>query len=542
MLFGLLLLVFAAGVYLYCSVDTLEPKIDVDIDDYELAVYSDSVRVCGDNTLVLNEYGLWEARLVGDAVGRGAAYGRMSRDLLKFQEDVFVRQIHEMISSERWVKFLHKLIFIFNRRMASHIPVEYREEIYAVSLSCTDVYDDYGTPYGRQLNYHAAHDIGHVMQEYMLVGCSSFALWGDESATGGLVVGRNFDFYVGDNFAKNKVILSVAPADGYRFVSVTWPGMMGVVSGMNEHGLTVTINAAKGAIPTSSAMPISLLTRHILQYATNIDEAYSIAGQFKTFVSEAILIASAKDGCAAVIEKTPEKTALFRQKTNRLVCTNHYQSEVFGSDKYNIENIATSDSPYRFARLNNLIDELTPIDSMDAVCILRNRYGADNQDIGLTNEKSINQFIAHHSVVFYPNELKIWVSTSPWQLGEYVCYDLNHIFYNDDVCASYSIPKYNIAADSIALKHDYPQICKYREQYKVIKEAIRDKRQLSEDYISDFLSVNPRYYQTYNIVGDYLLSVKQVTPALDYWRKALECEIPRVGEREAIIRKIRKHD
>ena len=67
--------------------------------------------------------------------------------------------------------------------MAKHIPDEYREEIYAMSLSCTNEYNSYGTPYGRQLNYHAAHDIGHAMQEYMLVGCSSFAVWDEESET-----------------------------------------------------------------------------------------------------------------------------------------------------------------------------------------------------------------------------------------------------------------------------------------------------------------------------------------------------------------------
>ncbi len=37
--------------------------------------------------------------------------------------------------------------------------------------------------------------------------------------------------------------------------------MIGVLSGMNETGLTVTINAVKSDMPTASATPISILTR-----------------------------------------------------------------------------------------------------------------------------------------------------------------------------------------------------------------------------------------------------------------------------------------
>ena len=79
-----------------------------------------------------------------------------------------------------------------------------------------------------ELNYDAAHDIGHAMQEYMLVGCSSFAVWNQESADSSLVVGRNFDFYVGESFAENKIVLFMNPENGYKYASITWPGMMGV--------------------------------------------------------------------------------------------------------------------------------------------------------------------------------------------------------------------------------------------------------------------------------------------------------------------------
>lgn len=132
--------------------------------------------------------------------------GALLRDLMYYQEQVFVDQIHRIVPSDLYLSFLKVLITIFNRNLGEYVPEENRLEIYAMSQSCSHEFDAIGTPYQRQLNYHAAHDIGHAMQEYMLVGCSSFAVWGDRSADSSLLVGRNFDFYVGDDFARNKLI------------------------------------------------------------------------------------------------------------------------------------------------------------------------------------------------------------------------------------------------------------------------------------------------------------------------------------------------
>lgn len=539
----LVLSVFIVGCYLYYSSDYLPPDLKINKNSYKIYQYSDSIRYCGDNMLLRNKYGLWEVKISGSPLQRGAAYGAMCKDLMEYQEDVFVDQINKIVSSKKKLEFLHKLVAIFNRNMASHIPQEYREEIFAISSFCSDKYNNYGNPYERQLNYHAAHDIGHSLQEYMLVGCSSFATWDDMSVDRKLVVARNFDFYVGDDFAKNKMVLFVEPEKGYKFASVSWPGMMGVVSGMNEKGLTVTINAAKGPIPISSATPISIVVRRILQYSSNIEEAYKIASVYKTFVSESILVGSAKDGRAVVIEKSPEKISMYETDKTNIVCTNHYQSKEFKDDDYNIENIKNSDSRYRLLRLNELIEARSPIDVNDAVDILRNRYGISGADIGLTNEKSINQFIGHHSVVFLPQELKMWVSTSPWQIGPFVCYDLHEVFSDKSRREkSYAVEDLSLPYDSISMTRDYDRVVRYRCQVHRIKDAINRCETLPKGYIEDFISNNGNFFQTYNTVGDYLISLGDKDEAVKMWKYALSKEIPRKSEVISIEKKIKKYD
>ena len=555
-LLSLLVILIAGVCYLYFSADMLTPKHEPGIIMTKVShadttimvpaevLYNDTLdlRYYDGNFLRHSESGLWELFVKGDAFQRGEAIGKLSSDLLHYQEKVFVDQIREIVPSDSYLKFLRFFIVLFNRHLGENVLEEYRNEIYGISLSCTHEYDFIGTPYERQLNYHSAHDLGHAMQDYMLVGCSSFATWGTQSADSSLLIGRNFDFYVGDAFAENKQVAFYVPEQGYRFASVGWPGMIGVLSGMNETGLTVTINAAKSAVPTGSATPISILTREILQYAATIDEAFAIAQKRETFVSESILIGSAKDGKTAIIEKSPEKTVLFTGKeANRLICTNHYQSEEFSKDERNMENIRTSDSPYRFARLTELINENLPINVSKAASILRDHKGLQNTDLGLANEMAINQFIAHHSVIFQPEKRLMWVSTSPWQCGKYVAYDLNKIF-KDTIDWQHEIysSALTIPEDKFIDTPEFQHLLTYKKLTPLLLKKIRKKEKIEESVLKTYQASNPSLYYVYEVIGDYYEGMQQPQQAIAYWQQALKRPIPKLQEKERIQQKIQK--
>lgn len=541
-LLALVLVLFGTTAYLIYSADMCQPEINESIPNDSL-VFEEDFRKWGDNYLRHSESGLWEMKLTGSDFHRGVAFGKLANDLLYYQEKVFVDQIKQIVPSESYLRFLGGFTLIFNRNLGKHIPEEFRREIYGVSLSCSDEFNYISTPYERQLNYHAAHDLGHAMQDYMLVGCSSFATWGQESADSTLIIGRNFDFYVGDDFAKNKIVAFYEPEKGYKFASVTWAGMTGVLSGMNEAGLTVTINAAKSDMPTSAKTPISILAREILQYASTIDEAYKIAQSRETFVAESLFIGSAKDRKVAIIEKSPNKIDIVIPSDNQksLICTNHYQSNAYSDDERNIENIQTSDSKYRFDRLTQLLKQNKPLDSSKSASILRNRFGLDNSEVGLTNEMAINQFIAHHSVIFEPEKRIMYVSTSPWQIGKYVAYDLNKIF-NDSIDFRNEIysAELTIAEDSMIHNDTYNKILQYKDLAKYIKKKTNEKYKISADTLIIFEKSNSEYYYMYELLGDYYSSQKEMTEAREQWKKALTKAIPKKNEKDRILEKLEK--
>ena len=247
----------------------LNPPVvkNTEVENLQLTQIDSSFSYIKNNWLKKNDFGLWEMYIEGKAYERGIINGKLSKDLIYKQENAFVNQIKTMIPSESYLKFLKSFIGFFNRNIDKHIIDEYQKEIYGISKSASEQFNFIAPNYQRILNYHAAHDIGHALQNMSLVACTGFAAWDSRSADSSLIIGRNFDFYVGDDFAKEKIIMFCNPEKGNKFMIVTWGGMIGATSGMNDQGLTITLNAAKSEIPYSAATPISLVAREILQYA-----------------------------------------------------------------------------------------------------------------------------------------------------------------------------------------------------------------------------------------------------------------------------------
>ncbi|MCX6204770.1 MAG: C45 family autoproteolytic acyltransferase/hydrolase [Bacteroidetes bacterium] len=479
--------------------------------------------------------GLYELYVEGDGFERGIINGKLTRELVIRQEDHFSEQIYKMVPSEYKRSYLKYLIGWFNRKLDQNITEEYKEEIYGISESASDKYQYLGNNYQRILNYHAAHDIGHALQNLALVGCSSFGTWNNNSEDSTMIIGRNFDFYVGDKFAEDKIVAFFNPKYGHKFMTVTWGGFIGAVSGMNDMGLTVTINAAKSDYPLSSATPVSIVTREILQYAKNIAEAVAIAKSRNMFVSESFLVASAIDNKAVIIEKTPNTMDVYDSHKNYIICTNHFQSNELANSKKNIEQINESASNYRYERLKELINSSGKNNIQKTINILRDRRGLKNNNIGNGNEKAINQLIAHHSIVFEPQKQMVWVSTSPWQLGQFVAYDLKKIFKLRGLKKNVEVSDstLTIPPDSFLLTKEYKDF----ESFRVFKQRILNGFKVNTDSL---IVSNPEFYYSYILAGDYSYKLNDYTKALLYYNLALTKIIASKKEEDYIKDQIKR--
>ncbi|MCT2564380.1 C45 family autoproteolytic acyltransferase/hydolase [Chryseobacterium herbae] len=504
---------------------------------------NDSTFSFNQNYLTKNKQQLWELYIKGNPVQLGYNNGALTQNLMQQQEEIFFSKVEGFVPSKFKQKLLRGFLKWYNRKMYLNVREDYQAELYGLAQYSSDKYNFIAPKYLRNLYLHGAHDIGHAMQDLAMVGCTSLAVWNENTEDGQLLIGRNFDFYVGDDFAKNKLIEFVEPDTGIPYMSVSWPGMIGVVSGMNKEGITVTINAGKSKIPLTAKTPISLVTREILQYAKNIDEAIAIAKKRKVFVSESILVGSAHDKNAVIIEVSPQNFGVYKvENTSKVFCTNHFQSEAYKDDKRNQKHIVESHSEYRYEKLQELLEEKKKLNPEKMAAILRDKSGLKDQKIGYGNEKAINQLLAHHSVIFSPEKRLVWVSSNPYQLGEFVCYDLNEIFSGKKAAESLQAKTaLNIARDPFADSQEFENYEMYKMMSEEVSAATNSKDIfLTDDFIPHYLSLNPDFWLGYDQAGQYYYSKKEFANAKTAFEKALTKEITTVPDRKNVEKYLKK--
>lgn len=519
-----------------------------DVSQYYLEIpkvniINDSTFSFDQNYLTKNKQQLWELYIKGNPLQLGYNNGALTQDLMQKQEEIFFSKVEGFVPSKFKQKLLSGFLKWYNRKMYLNVRDDFQAELYGLSQYSSDKYDFIAPKFRRAMYLHGAHDIGHAMQDLMVVGCTSLAVWNENTEDGDLLIGRNFDFYVGDEFAKNKLIEFVEPENGIPYLSVSWPGMIGVVSGMNKEGITVTINAGKSKIPLTAKTPISFVTREILQYATTIDEAIAIAKKRKVFVSESILVGSANDKNTVIIEVSPDNFGVYRvENSSKVFCTNHFQSEAYKNDKRNQKHIVESHSEYRYEKLQELLQENKKLNPEKMASILRDKSGLKGEKIGYGNEKAINQLLAHHAVIFSPQKKLVWVSSNPYQLGEFVCYDLNEIFSDKRLkSGEFAKSNLNIAKDPFVDSQEFENYEEFKFAHSEIQKAIdSDNMILTDDFIPHYQSLNPDFWLVYYQSGKYYFKQKEYSKAKTEFEKALTKEITTLPDKENVEKYLKK--
>lgn len=529
-----LLFLLAGGAFIYADY-YLQPDIPVvphrSIEE-NIVETIEGNRTFGSNWLRNDETGIWEMYLDGDAYDRGFAAGKLSEDLLSFQEEAFTSRLAEFVPNPLKQRLLIAFGKYYNHSITDHIPVEYQREVYGISRSADDAFLFMGGHYQRKLIYHAGHDVGHAFQNMGFVsGCSAVAA--RDSTDNSVIIARNFDFYVGDDFAKNKVVACVKPDSGYAFLSLSWPGMVGVVSAMNEKGLVVFLNAGPSQMPKGVKTPVTLIAREIVQYAADLKGALEIAEKRDVFVAENFVIASAEDDDAMIIEKSPGSTVVYNSSSKNLICTNHFQSEENRETEANLNARESTSTQYRYDRIRELLDSTQVHNPADLINLLHNRKGLNGETLGNGNEMSLNQLTGHHTIAFHPSEKKIYIAAVPNQNGPILVYNLDSIF-QPGIENPHRLWSDTITRNQFIQSREYADYLLYRAETSTLQADINSGKTWETERLTAFESLNPDLYQTYALLGKYHLKNKDGAAAVKYLKSALDMPIPWKRKRDEL--------
>jgi hypothetical protein len=158
-------------------------------------------------------------------------------------------------------------------------------------------------------------------------GCSTITLPAEASPDGVARFGRNLDFPSLNIADKHSVVFIYHPRGRYAFASIGWPGMIGVLSGMNEHGLCLANMEVTRGVRPPSAMPYTLLYRMVLEQCKTVNEAIDLLQRTPRQSANNLMLMDAA-GNRAVAEITPEGVTVRRGAGSAaLISTNHQRGQ-----------------------------------------------------------------------------------------------------------------------------------------------------------------------------------------------------------------------
>jgi isopenicillin-N N-acyltransferase like protein len=380
---------------------------------------------------VVRRENLLEVHLSGSPEEIGYAHARLLHDPMVELEGVLYQRFREMVSWSMGRLLLLDLAELRFHHLDRNLGPSRQRELGAAARGFEpDPFAGFMPTFQRLVYLNSLYDIALSFEHSPLLGCTSFVLSGDLVTGGDTLLARNFDFELDEAFDRGKAVFLIREDASIPFASVSWPGLIGVVSGMNVEGVAVVAHGARAGSPSPEGEPVALELRRTLSTARNTEEAIAALSARDTMVSHLVVVADA-NGRAAVVERVPAERAHVRRLGERAVVTNHFEGPA-AADPKNLRVRATSSTLERRRRGEELLGQLRgPVTAREAVTLLRERRGPEGVRFELGDRRAIDALIAAHGVVMNTTRRVLWVSEGPRLLGRFVSFDLGRLLGPD---------------------------------------------------------------------------------------------------------------
>ena len=373
--------------------------------------------------------GVREVYLAGDPETIGATQARLNYDHMIANESDLWRDFARFVPFSPARALMIDVSRVQYRHVDLGFPEARRREVAAEAQAFDpDPFAAELPTYQRMVFLHSLYDIALSFEHSPLIGCSTFGLGPGATKDGHTLLSRAFDFEAGDAFDRDKAVYFVRGDGVIPFASVAWPGLIGVMSGMNAEGVAVVVHGARAGTPQTTGEPVVFMLREVLERAHDTSEAIAVLRSQSVMVSHIVIVADAR-GHFAAVERAPGSPAFVRdtwRDADRIAVTNHFEGPLRDDPKNLAVREKTSTLPRR-ARLDELLAAVGPheADVPRAVAMLRDHTCAGGAACSLGDRRTIDALIATHGIVADTTAKVLWVSAGPHLSGHFVRFDLN---------------------------------------------------------------------------------------------------------------------
>ncbi len=356
--------------------------------------------------------GLTVVYLKGTPYEIGLAHGKLAKNEILTANEYFF-DIYEKVSLDpqnEWLKV--------SKKLEKHIPKEYIEEMRGISV-------------GADIEYDKILFINTLSTISMKNGCFAFAF---KSAGPQIITLRQDDEDKYTDIHKEMILYIVKPEKGLGFAAILTPGWVDGETGINEMGITVSQNNIGIKQKIWDVIPITVLSRYMLQYSETIDDIEKILDEKKAYPGR-LIFASSKDN-ASVFEFVNNEKARINMENGFLVLSNHARripSKEIGRG-------SAKRLSYADKFLNEHIDDMNVEKAIELV-----------RTPLISRANFWDSFRVHNrqSYIFSPSTLDFWIAIPPKSInkpasyGSYVGFNLQHELYGSgDEASPKSFPAY----------------------------------------------------------------------------------------------------
>jgi|JI10StandDraft_1071094.scaffolds.fasta_scaffold07037_9 isopenicillin-N N-acyltransferase-like protein len=343
------------------------------------------------------------------------------------------------------------------------------------------------------------------------------------AATDRLWVGRSFalpGLVDGGDGLGAPVLFIVKPTGRQAWAGVGWPGLTGVVTGVNAAGLAIMVHPTRtrDVRASRSAVPIALIAREILEECTDLDAAIKKLEATPTLGAAAFVIVDGARGRWAVVDRSPTRVGVRRAPASRAV-GDVLVSGAFADDPENDRQLRTAATVARAARAERLA-AIPPADAAAVATLLRDRRGADEAVLPIGHRAALDDVAAAHVVVLDPASLQLWIGDGPGAGARLRGFDLRHELRGE---GDRPVPPADLAPDPEADRGAAEQVRAARRELRAARGALnRGAPGRAAEAVARARALAPLLPEAWVVAGAVAQARGDRAGALAAWRRWFE--------------------